>query len=136
MVRRIAYGVGACMIALMLAGTLRSLEPTVTLTGWFADSDCALGRAATGVFTATNPECSKTCLQKGVPPVFVSEERKALYQVKGYPSVVEDLGYHVEVTATLDESTKTITVEKVKRLEYEGAACGRPKKAVTKQVKW
>jgi hypothetical protein len=115
--------------------SLSMAEPgtrNVTWTGWFSDSQCASARAASGTFSATNPECAKTCIEKGGAPVFISEEAKAIFRVKDYPSdhpsVVEDLGYHVEVTAAVDEGAKTISIRSVKRLAYEGAACARPKK--------
>jgi hypothetical protein len=50
-----------------------------------------------------------------------------MFTVKGYAGVVEDLGYHVEVQARVDEAAKTIEIQKVTRMEYVGASCGRPK---------
>jgi hypothetical protein len=105
---------------------------SVTWAGWFSDLDCASGRASGGVFTATNPECAKKCLQKGTPPVFISEQARAIFRVKDYPSVIADLGYHLEVQAAVDEAAKTISIQKVKRLAYEGASCQRPKKSAAK----
>jgi hypothetical protein len=99
----------------------------VTWTGWFSDVKCASGRAASGVFTATNPDCARKCIQEGAAPVFISEQARAVFTVKDHV-VLDDLGYHVEIQATVDAAAKTISDLKVKRLEYEGAACGRPKK--------
>ena len=109
---------------------MRAQPKTVTWTGWFSDSQCAASRAASGTFSATNPDCAKTCIEKGVPPVFISEQAKALFKVAGYTGVIADLGYHVQVTATLDAAAGTISIQKVDRLSYEGAACARPKKSV------
>jgi hypothetical protein len=107
----------------------RAETKTVTLTGWFSDQGCASARATSGVFTSTNPECAKKCIEKGAEPVFIGEEAKAIYKVKDYPSVVDDLGWRLEITGTVDESAKTISVTSVKRLSAVVLSCGRPKKA-------
>jgi len=107
-------------------------EKSVTWTGWFSEVDCAASRAARGDITPTNPECAKTCIEKGAAPVFLSEQAKAMFRISGYPSVIEDLGYHIEVQAKVDEAAKTMVIEKVKRLEYQGASCGRPTKSSQK----
>jgi hypothetical protein len=101
----------------------------VTWTGWFADDQCARGRVSSGLVTRTNPDCAKTCLEKGATPVFISEQAKAMFIVKNYSAIIENLGYQLEVTGTVDESANTISIQTVKRIsEYEGAACARPKK--------
>ncbi len=122
---RRAFLVLCCAAALVEAGAPQT--KSVTWTGWFSDLECASGRAASGTFTATNPECAKTCLKKGVAPAFISEQAKAVFTVKGYPGVVEQLGFHVEVQATVDEAARTVTIQKVKQLGYDGASCERPK---------
>jgi hypothetical protein len=118
-------------ITLMLAGeTCLPAESTVkTWKGWFSDLSCAASRATSGVFTGTNPECAKKCLESGVPPAFISDEAKAVLRVQGHPTLKDDLGYYVEVTGEVDMDAKTINVRSVKRLEYQGASCARPKPA-------
>ena len=116
------------LISLTLAGAGHGEQTSITWTGWFSDLQCASARAAAGTFTATNPDCAKSCIEKGAAPVLISEQAKAIFQVRGYPSVIEDLGYHVEVQGSVDTAAKTITIQKVKRLEFQGAACARPKK--------
>jgi hypothetical protein len=98
---------------------------TITSTGFFADQDCVKGRAAHGDFTPNNTECAKQCLAKGSPLVFLDERGKALYTVKGYSDPMGDMGYHLEVTGTLDDDAKTLTIDSVKRLEYMPASCSR-----------
>jgi hypothetical protein len=119
-------GLIICMFVAAAVG--RAEDKSVTWTGWFSDLHCASSRAASGIISGTNPECSKKCLEEGVAAVFVSEQAKGVFKINGAISVIEDLGYHVEVQARVDEAAKTITIQNVKRLEYEGAACGRPKK--------
>jgi hypothetical protein len=122
MTRTLALLAGICIVSMAESGT-----KNITWTGWFSDSQCASARAKSGTFTATNPDCAKRCIEKGDQPVFISEQAKAIFRVMDYPSAVEDLGYHVEVTAAVDEVSKTISIRNVKRLSYEGASCGRPK---------
>jgi hypothetical protein len=105
-------------------------EPNrVTLTGWFSDRQCASARAASGTFTPTNPDCARKCIENGAEPVFISEQAKAIYKVKDYPSAVDDLGWRLEITGTVDESAKTISVTGVKRLSPVVLSCGRTKKS-------
>ena len=104
----------------------------VTWTGWFADDKCVAGRVAAGNLGPNNPECAKTCIEKGATPVFISEQAKAMFAVKDYPGVVADLGYHLEIIAIVDEAAHTVSIQKVNRLSYEGAACARPKKPASK----
>ena len=60
--------------------------------------------------------------------MFVSEQAKALFTLKGNVEAVKYLGYHVTVEGQVDEAANTIEITKVTTLDYEGAACARPKK--------
>lgn len=104
---------------------------TATLTGWFADEACAPSRLTAKELGPNNPECTKRCLEEGKAAVFISEQGREILKVKGYAAVKDDLGYHVELTGTLDEASKTLTIQSVKRLEYTGAQCARPRKKST-----
>lgn len=130
--RLLPFAAGALVISFALADFSSAAEKSVTWTGWFSDLKCAAARALSGTFTATNPDCARKCIEEGAAPVFISEQAKAIFQVKGSASVIDDLGYHVEVRATVDDAGKTITIQKVERLGYDGAACARPKKSAAK----
>lgn len=123
---RITIGI----LAICLTGT--AAEKAVTWTGWFSDYGCASGRVRAGIIAPTNPECAKSCIEKGAAPVFISEQAKEMFTVKDYPGVIDDLGYHVDVEAKVDEAAKTISIIKVTRHEYQGASCSRKSKAATK----
>lgn len=125
--RSLGWSVGICVTWFLAAGAAPKTAK-VTWTGWFSDSQCASGRVSAGILGPTNPDCARECLKKGVPAVFISEQAKALFPVKDYPSVAEDLGYHVEIVAVVDEESHTVSIQSVKRLSYEGASCARPKK--------
>ena len=115
-------------VTLVQAG--KSAEKSVTWTGWFTDAKCHEALAPGVKVSAPNPDCSKDCLEKGATAIFLSQQANAIYQVKGYSGVIDDLGYRLEVQAKVDEAARTITIQSVKRLEYEGAACSRPRKTV------
>ena len=118
-------------LLLALALTLAAHAETrlVTWTGKFSDAGCATPRAKAGVFAGVNPDCAKKCLEKGVAPVFIAEKEKLLVALKGYPSVIADLGYPVEVHGTYDPSANTLAVTKVTRIgDFEGPSCARPQK--------
>jgi hypothetical protein len=101
--------------------------------GWFSDIECAAPRVAKGMIGPNNPDCVKRCLDKGITPVFVSEQARAFFAVKDYPSIKDDLGFHVEVTGVVDETAQTISVRSVKRLAGVGALCRLPARPNRKQ---
>jgi hypothetical protein len=129
MFRAFAFAVSIALAASPLtAAQDRSATTTTTWTGWFSDRQCATPRVSRGVIGPNNPDCVKRCIDEGVTPVFISEQAKALFEVKDYPAVKDDVGYHVELTGIVDETAKSISVRSVKRLSDTGALCGLPKK--------
>jgi hypothetical protein len=64
--------------------------------------------------------------------VFISEQAKAVFNVKDYRAVISDLGYRVEVVATVDDTAKTLSIKKVTRLSEAGAACALSRKSASK----
>jgi hypothetical protein len=102
-----------------------------TMTGWFSDAQCATSRVAKGIIAPNNPDCVKKCLNEGATPVFISEQAKALFEVRDHPSVLADVGFYVEVVGTVDKSGKALSITSVKRLEEQGPTCQLPKKKPT-----
>ena len=100
---------------------------TGKVTGWFSDERCARPRLTAPKLGPSNPICSADCIRKGAAAVFIGEDRTILV-LKDYPGVIDDLGFHVEVTGIVDPAAKTFRVQSVKQLSWEGAACVRPRK--------
>jgi hypothetical protein len=126
---RIVSGAFAILLAgLALGATRAPVSSSVTWTGWFSDRGCATPRVKQGLISPNNPDCVKKCLAEGATPVFISEQAKALFTVSGYPSVKDDVGWHVELTGTVNEHDTSVAVTSVKRLEFVGAQCALPKK--------
>lgn len=129
---RRAVTVGLGLVIPALAAAQSAPEPkTTTSTGWFSDKGCAAPKVARGQIGPNNPDCVKRCLDEGAVPVFISEQAKAMFDVKDYATVKDDVGYRVEVTGIVDEDAKTITVKSVKRLEAVPVTCARPQKKAT-----
>ena len=70
----------------------------------------------------------KKCLDGGATPVFISEQAKAVFDVRNHPTVKDDVGYYLQVTGIVDSEAKTISVQSVKRLSEVTAMCGIRKK--------
>ncbi len=99
---------------------------TETWTGWFSDSRCA--RVTDGTPRPNGTACVKKCLSEGAAPAFISEQAQAVFAVRDYPSIADEVGYHVEVTGVVDPTAKTISITSVKRLEEVKSTCAIPAK--------
>ena len=60
--------------------------------------------------------------------MFISEQAKAVYEVRDYPAAKDDVGFRVEITGDVDEKARTVAVKSVKRLSEVTAMCMVPKK--------
>jgi hypothetical protein len=103
-------------------------QTTQTWTGWFSDKQCARIRAGEEP-RPNGTACVKKCLDGGAPAVFISEQAKAIYEVRDYASVKDDVGYYLEITAAVDEKAKTVSVKSVKRLSEVTPMCLLPRKS-------
>jgi hypothetical protein len=100
---------------------------TETWTGWFSDKQCA--RVQPDEEPRPNgTACVKKCLDEGSPAVFISEQARAVYEVRDFSDAKNDVGFRVEVTGEVDGKAKTIAVKSVKRLSEVTALCLVPKK--------
>lgn len=122
----------ALAVTLVVSLSPRPQEPaTVTWTGWFSDKTCA--RVTDDAPRPNGTACVKKCLSEGAALVFISEQAKAVFDVRDRPAAKDDVGYHVELTGTVDRATKTISVQSVKRLSELTAICFIPKKGEQKK---
>ena len=95
---------------------------TETWTGWFSDKQCARVRPDEEP-RPNGTACVKKCLDEGSPAVFISEQAKAVYEVRDYPAAKDDVGFRVEITGEVDEKARTVAVKSVKRLSEVTAMC-------------
>ena len=119
------------ILAALLMIPARGAEPTRTTTetwtGWFSDKQCARVRPDEEP-RPNGTACVKKCLDEGSPAVFISEQAKAVYEVRDYASAKDDVGFRVEITGEVDEKAKAVSVKSVKRLSEVTAMCLVPKK--------
>ena len=122
------------VITIALAAALTYASPPdeaprlETWTGWFSDKNCARTPEAVEAVRPNGTECVKQCLLKGAKAVFISEEANAVFDVVGHRTVIDDVGYRVEVTAVVDFAAKSLSVRSVKRLSEVTEMCLLPKK--------
>jgi hypothetical protein len=108
--------------ALALAAT-----ETKTLRGWVSDESCARGRAAGGVFTGTNPECAKRCVQEGKKIVFIDPESRRVLDISNQDAARDNIGDEVEVLVSLDSGTNVLHINSLKLISRGVAECERRK---------
>jgi hypothetical protein len=123
--------VGLAVVLAASLGAQSQATTTETWTGWFSDKLCARVRDDTPRPNGT--ACVRKCLSEGAAPVFISEQAKAVFEVRDRPSVGDDVGYYVQVTGIVDPKAKTISVQSVKRLSETTAMCAAPKRGERKE---
>jgi hypothetical protein len=69
-----------------------------TIQGWISDEQCARGRASSGVYTGTNPECAKQCVAEGAKIVLIVPDQKRVLIVANQAAAKGNVGDYVEVT--------------------------------------
>ncbi len=77
------------------------------INGWISDSMCGAKHAGSGA------ACVKKCIDGGMQPVFVDEEKKAVWTIDNPDAVKDFYGSHVSVTAKADASTKTVHIDAI-----------------------
>jgi hypothetical protein len=117
----------AALLMIPAPGTEPTPTTTETWTGWFSDKQCARVRPDEEP-RPNGTVCVKKCLDEGAQAVFISEQAKAVYEVRDYASAKDDVGFRVEITGEVDEKAKAVSVKSVKRLSEVTAMCLIPKK--------
>jgi hypothetical protein len=77
------------------------------INGWISDSMCGAKHTGSGA------ACVKKCIEGGMAPVFVDEEKKAVWTIDNPDAVKGFYGDHVSVTAKADEAKKTVHIESI-----------------------
>ena len=81
------------------------------INGWISDSMCGAKHTGSGA------DCVKKCIEHGMSPVFVDEKKKAVWTIDNPDSVKAFYGDHVKVTATADESKKSVHIDSIAELK-------------------
>jgi hypothetical protein len=110
-------GTLALAIGLFLFGGV-GFAADKTYTGEIMDSACAAAGSHDGM-TKGNPnmtakDCTLGCVKHGAKFVLYNADTKTVYQLDDQKKPEQFAGAKVTVTGTLDDSTKTIHVAKIK----------------------
>jgi hypothetical protein len=77
------------------------------ISGWISDDMCGAKHAGTGA------ACVKQCMKGGMKPVFVDEEKKAVYTIENPDAVKEYYGDHVTIGGTVDQAKRVVKIESI-----------------------
>jgi hypothetical protein len=110
------------LLVIVAPAFARSGADTVSATGWFSDERCASARVASGRIGPTGQACTRECLAKGVPMVFIDEKEKAVFRVDNPTVVRKREGDHVQIEA-IRKDAKTLHVTSVRVLQKYAAKC-------------
>ena len=77
------------------------------LNGYISDSMCGAKHAGSG------SACVKKCIEGGMAPVFVDEDKKAVWKIDNPDAVKSFYGDHVSVSATKDEDKKSVHIDAI-----------------------
>ena len=88
------------------------------VSGYISDSGCGAKHNA----SAPNAACVKKCIDGGAKPVFVDDAKKTVYTIDDPDSIKGHEGHHVSVVAKINDTDKTIHIDKVTMLADQGAA--------------
>ncbi len=112
------------LVAIVFLPELNAGGRNTVVRGWLSDEGCASGRASSGTYTGTNPDCAKKCVCEGKRIVLVDPDHKRLLIILNRDAAIERLGDYVEISGDLDEHVKTVRIDSLKLLEKSRATCG------------
>jgi hypothetical protein len=75
------------------------------ITGWISDDMCGAKHAGSGA------ACVKKCIEGGMKPVFVDEEKKAVWTIQNPDAVKNFYGDHVTIKAEADAANHSVKIE-------------------------
>jgi hypothetical protein len=114
--------------AVTICSPLKAGGNKSVVRGWLSDKGCAGGRAKSGTYTGTNPDCAKKCVHDGKKIVLVDADHRRLLVILNEDAAKERVGDYVEIGGDLDEQAKTLQIESLKLLEKGRAMCDVPRK--------
>jgi hypothetical protein len=105
MKRMLAIQAGLVLFAAVAANAADASK----INGWISDSMCGAKHAGTG------KACVKKCLDggMGMTPVFVDEDKKAVWAIDNPDTVKAFYGDHVTITATADPDKKSVHIDAI-----------------------
>jgi hypothetical protein len=99
--------VPSLLIVFSLAAIAAHAADATKLNGWISDSMCGAKHAGSGA------ACVKKCVEGGMAPVFVDEDKKAVWKIENPDAVKNFYGDHVTVSATANADSKTVHIDSI-----------------------
>ena len=98
----------ACLVmVLSLVAIAARAADSSKLSGYISDSMCGAKHAGSGA------ACVKKCIAGGMEPVFVDDDKKAVWKIDNPDAVKNYYGDHVTVSATADADKKSVHIDSV-----------------------
>jgi hypothetical protein len=114
-------------VILLACALAQAATEAKTLHGWLSAEACARARASGGVFTGTNPECAKRCVEEGKKIVFIDPDSRRVLDISNQDAACGSIGDEVEVAGSVDSGTKVLHIDSLKLISRGVAECERPK---------
>jgi len=99
--------VALLVLALTTGAVAASAADSTQINGWISDSMCGAKHAGSGA------ACVKKCIEGGMTPVFVDEDKKAVWTIDNPDAVKGFYGDHVTVKASADSDKKTVHIDSI-----------------------
>jgi hypothetical protein len=99
--------VASLVVVFSLTAVAARGADSTKLSGWISDSMCGAKHAGSGA------ACVKKCVEGGMAPVFVDEEKKAVWKIDNPDAVKNFYGDHVTVAATTDADKKSVHIDSI-----------------------
>jgi hypothetical protein len=97
----------ALLLSVSFAAITAHAAGSTEIKGWVSDSMCGAKHAGSGA------ACVKKCIDGGMAPVFVDEEKKAVWSIDNPDAVKGHYGEHVTIHATADADKKSVHIDSV-----------------------
>ena len=99
--------VAVLALVISSAAVAANAADSTQINGWISDARCGAKHAGSGA------ACVKKCVDGGMQPVFVDEEKKAVWKIDNPDSVKGFYGDHVTVSATANTDSKTVHIDSI-----------------------
>ena len=102
--KRVVFAVVALFALTALAA---KAADSAKINGWISDSMCGAKHMGSGA------ACVKKCVEGGMAPVFVDEEKKTVWKIDNPDAVKSFYGDKVTVSATTDADKKSVHIDSI-----------------------
>ena len=99
--------VASLLVAFSFTAVAARGADSTKISGWISDSMCGAKHAGSGA------ACVKKCIEGGVAPVFVDEDKKAVWKIDNPDAVKNFYGDRVTVSATTDADKKSVHIDSI-----------------------